>query len=71
MSEFASSAAAQLFDRIGGRQSVVGIIGMGYVGLPLAVAAFDAGFAITGFDVDPAKISGICGRLLCCLSYEQ
>ncbi|MCC6479374.1 MAG: nucleotide sugar dehydrogenase [Sphingomonadaceae bacterium] len=59
MSEFASSAAAQLFDRIGGRQSVVGIIGMGYVGLPLAVAAFDAGFAITGFDVDPAKISGI------------
>ena len=33
-----------------------GIIGMGYVGMPLAIAAVKGGFQITGFDVDHAKI---------------
>ena len=61
MTDFSSAAASMLFDRIDNRASTVGIIGMGYVGLPLAVAAFDAGFRIVGFDVDPDKISGING----------
>jgi UDP-N-acetyl-D-glucosamine dehydrogenase len=34
----------------------VGVIGLGYVGLPLAIAAARAGFAVTGFDIDPNKI---------------
>ena len=34
----------------------VGIIGLGYVGLPLARAFADRGVAVLGFDVDPAKV---------------
>ena len=34
----------------------VGVIGLGYVGLPLAIAAARAGFVVTGFDIDPTKI---------------
>ena len=34
----------------------VGVIGLGYVGLPLAVTAATRGFAVTGFDVDPRKM---------------
>ena len=56
---FTSQIAAQLHARLTKRESVIGVIGMGYVGLPLAMAAFDSGFRIIGFDVDPSKISGI------------
>jgi UDP-N-acetyl-D-glucosamine dehydrogenase len=41
------------------RQARVGIIGLGYVGLPLAVEFARAGFDVTGFDVDDAKVSDI------------
>ena len=34
----------------------MGVIGLGYVGLPLARTFFDAGFTVTGFDIDPGKI---------------
>ena len=34
----------------------VGVIGLGYVGLPLAHVFWQAGFAVTGFDIDPEKI---------------
>jgi UDP-N-acetyl-D-glucosamine dehydrogenase len=36
--------------------AVVGVIGLGYVGLPLAAAFHRAGFPVLGFDVDPRKI---------------
>ncbi len=35
----------------------VGIIGLGYVGLPLARAFADRGIAVLGFDVDPVKVA--------------
>lgn len=54
-----TSFATQLRGKIDNRTSVIGIIGMGYVGLPLAVAAYEASFPILGFDVDQAKIEGI------------
>ncbi len=41
------------------RTATIGIIGMGYVGMPLALAASDAGFKIIGFDVDPKKVASI------------
>jgi UDP-N-acetyl-D-glucosamine dehydrogenase len=41
------------------KTAVIGIIGMGYVGMPLALAAAAAGFRIVGFDVDPEKIASI------------
>lgn len=48
-----------LGERIISRDARVGIIGMGYVGLPLAVAVAKAGFRVTGIDVDKAKVSSI------------
>jgi UDP-N-acetyl-D-glucosamine dehydrogenase len=36
--------------------AVIGVIGLGYVGLPLAQAIGGKGFRVTGFDIDPAKI---------------
>ncbi|MET0274582.1 MAG: NAD(P)-binding domain-containing protein, partial [Phenylobacterium sp.] len=35
--------------------AVAGVIGLGYVGLPLAVSAAKGGFSTIGFDIDPAK----------------
>ena len=48
-----------LLDRIRGKQARIGIIGLGYVGLPLAVEFARAGFDVTGFDVDPSKVAEI------------
>jgi UDP-N-acetyl-D-glucosamine dehydrogenase len=47
---------SRLLDAIEGRQALVGIIGLGYVGLPLARAFADAGYRVLGFDTDPAKV---------------
>jgi UDP-N-acetyl-D-glucosamine dehydrogenase len=46
-----------LLDKIQTRRARVGIIGLGYVGLPLARAFGTAGFAVLGFDVDQAKVA--------------
>jgi len=50
---------ADLKQRIETREAVVGIIGMGYVGLPLARTFYDAGFRVLGFDIDPAKTEAL------------
>ena len=51
-----TSVAAELTSKIENKTACIGIVGMGYVGLPLAVAVFDAGYEVLGFDVDPNKI---------------
>jgi len=48
-----------LLERIENSHAVVGVIGLGYVGLPLARAFHDAGLAVLGFDIDPAKVSAL------------
>lgn len=50
---------AKLLGEISDRNSVIGIIGLGYVGLPLIDAFVKAGFTCVGFDVDPNKIRSI------------
>ncbi|MGO9379934.1 MAG: nucleotide sugar dehydrogenase [Dissulfurispiraceae bacterium] len=45
-----------LLEKITDRSANVGIIGLGYVGLPLIFEFCRAGFRVTGFDIDPAKI---------------
>jgi UDP-N-acetyl-D-glucosamine dehydrogenase len=45
----------KLLERITDRTARVGVIGLGYVGLPLALLFEEAGFPVIGFDVDPAK----------------
>ena len=49
------SVSSALLDRITSRQARIGVIGLGYVGLPLAVEFAKAGFDVTGFDVDAAR----------------
>ena len=45
--------------RIDAREARIGVIGLGYVGLPLAVELANAGFRVTGFDIDGAKIRAL------------
>ena len=45
--------------RVDARTVKVGVIGMGYVGLPLAHAFHSQGFAVLGFDVDPGKVADL------------
>src|ERR1700685_3858869 len=52
----ASSLFTDLKSRIGTRQARVGIIGLGYVGLPLALLYSEQKFPVTGFDIDQRKI---------------
>jgi UDP-N-acetyl-D-glucosamine dehydrogenase len=53
----AGSAHAVTLGRIEDRTARIGIVGMGYVGLPLALLFSEERFAVTGFDIDPAKVS--------------
>ncbi len=42
--------------KVENREAVVGVVGLGYVGLPLVRAFANAGFSVLGFDVDPEKV---------------
>jgi UDP-N-acetyl-D-glucosamine dehydrogenase len=53
------SVKQQLLDRLSKREARVGIVGLGYVGLPLAVEFAEAGFAVIGLDVVEAKVSAL------------
>jgi UDP-N-acetyl-D-glucosamine dehydrogenase len=52
-----ASGYSDLLDRFERKTAKVGIIGLGYVGLPLALACAKCGFTTIGFDVDKAKIA--------------
>lgn len=54
-----TSSHASLLSRIADRTAHAGVIGLGYVGLPLAIAIARKGFSVTGFDIDPGKIVAI------------
>lgn len=41
------------------RAATIGVVGLGYVGMPLALAALEAGFCVVGFDIDPAKTESL------------
>ena len=43
--------------KVADRTAVVGIIGLGYVGLPLVIRFVETGFTIIGFDIDPDKVN--------------
>jgi len=51
---------AQFQARIADRSARVGVVGLGYVGLPLAVALTEAGFEVAGIDVDERKVTSLC-----------
>lgn len=51
-----SQIIERLLDKFAGKSAVIGIIGMGYVGQPLALRFSDVGFKVLGFDIDPKKV---------------
>jgi UDP-N-acetyl-D-glucosamine dehydrogenase len=51
--------AARLMAALSRREAKVGIIGLGYVGIPLALTAAKAGFPVLGFDIDEARVAEI------------
>ncbi len=53
-----SSLAADLLNKIKTRRARTGVVGLGYVGLPLAVELAKAGFRATGIDLDDRKVAG-------------
>jgi UDP-N-acetyl-D-glucosamine dehydrogenase len=52
-----TSAATALEEKIKNRTARVGIVGLGYVGLPLAMEFAKAGFSVTGIDIQESKVS--------------
>jgi UDP-N-acetyl-D-glucosamine dehydrogenase len=54
-----SQLAGELQRKITERKAQIGIVGLGYVGLPLAVEFARAGFSVVGIDVDRRKVAGL------------
>jgi UDP-N-acetyl-D-glucosamine dehydrogenase len=53
------TVADQLINRLGDHSAVIGVLGMGYAGLPLACRFAEAGFATVGLDIDAIKIRAL------------
>jgi UDP-N-acetyl-D-glucosamine dehydrogenase len=47
----------KMLERFKSNQGHVAVIGLGYVGLPLSIAFIEAGYQVSGFDIDPEKIT--------------
>jgi len=57
VNEISATFSEQFKSKVQNRTARVGIIGLGYVGLPLALLFSDQKFAVTGFDIDARKVS--------------
>lgn len=55
MTEY-NSTARELLNKIETRNATIGVVGLGYVGLPLAVEKAKAGFKVIGFDVQQSRV---------------
>jgi UDP-N-acetyl-D-glucosamine dehydrogenase len=49
----------KLLDRLSRKDATIGIVGLGYVGLPLALACAEAGFRVIGFDISAQRVAAI------------
>jgi UDP-N-acetyl-D-glucosamine dehydrogenase len=55
-----STRAAETFDeRIATREARIGVVGLGYAGLPLAMAFAETGFKVTGIDLEPTRVAAV------------
>ena len=54
-----SMSHQDLLKRFKNHSAVIGVIGMGYVGLPLVITLADRGFSVIGLDVDPDKVESL------------
>lgn len=55
----ASPFCEELINKIETRAAIIGIVGLGYVGVPLALRFAEAGFKVIGFDIDDKKVSAL------------
>ena len=53
------SAQTELQSKIAQREAVVAVVGLGYVGLPLATVFANGGFRVIGIDSDPGRVAAI------------
>ena len=51
--------AQERMKRLETRTAKIGVIGLGYVGLPLSLLLSEAGFKVTGFDIDAKKVTDL------------
>ena len=56
-----NSTHTELLNKLNSRDAKIGIVGMGYVGLPLALRFSEVGYEVVGFDIDPRKVDGMNG----------
>jgi UDP-N-acetyl-D-glucosamine dehydrogenase len=59
MSEVVSSAERTFDQRIATREATLGVVGLGYAGLPLAMTLAEAGFDVVGIDIDEERVEAI------------
>ncbi|MGX0904631.1 UDP-N-acetyl-D-glucosamine dehydrogenase [Roseovarius sp. MBR-79] len=57
--ELKQASIQTLVARLEAREATIGIVGMGYVGQPLALRYSESGFRVLGFDIDPEKVAGL------------
>ena len=50
------TAKSLLISRLAAKEALIGVVGLGYVGLPLALRFSEAGYRVLGFDIDTAKV---------------
>ena len=54
-----NAIASELLKKFESKNATVGIVGLGYVGLPLSHACLKAGYKVVGFDIDQRKIDNL------------
>ena len=50
---------AELLEKLRNRQAVIGVVGLGYVGLPLSLTYAEVGYRVLGLDIDETKTHAI------------
>ncbi|MFN5119040.1 MAG: nucleotide sugar dehydrogenase [Cyanobacteriota bacterium] len=53
------NARTALLQRLRSREALIGVVGLGYVGLPLSLTFVESGFRVLGLDIDPEKIKAL------------
>lgn len=56
---FSKKGENMLKEKIHKREALIGVIGMGYVGIPLTLTFLEAGFSLIGFDIDKEKVDAL------------
>ncbi len=54
-----NKTAQEFVDKVKSRKAIIGIVGLGYVGLPLALRYAEEGYSVLGFDIDDTKVAKI------------